>query len=44
MFFKVDKIKKVIKNKNKKVKWYPEFARERFDNWVENAEDWNISR
>ena len=44
LFFKVDKVKKIIQKQNKKVKWYPEFARERFDNWVENAEDWNISR
>jgi isoleucyl-tRNA synthetase len=44
LFFGVDKIKKIMLNENKKVDWMPEFARERFANWVENAEDWNISR
>jgi len=44
LFFKVDKIKKIIQRENKKVNWMPEFSRDRFDNWVENAEDWNISR
>lgn len=44
LFFKVDEVKKKIEKINKKVEWYPEFARERFDNWVLNAEDWNISR
>ncbi len=44
LFFKVSKVKKTIQRENKKVTWYPEFARERFDNWVANAEDWNISR
>lgn len=29
---------------NKSVVWQPEFARERFEHWVANAEDWNISR
>lgn len=29
---------------NKAVTWQPEFARERFEHWVANAEDWNISR
>ncbi len=43
-FFKVDKLKEIMKRENKKVSWHPEFARERFENWVDNAEDWNISR
>lgn len=44
LFLSADKVKKIINKENKKVKWLPEFAREKFDNWVENAEDWNISR
>ncbi|MBS3091042.1 isoleucine--tRNA ligase [Candidatus Pacearchaeota archaeon] len=44
LFLKIDKVKKIMKKENKKVNWMPEFARERFDNWVENAEDWNVSR
>ncbi len=44
LFFSVDKVKKIILKENKKVNWMPEFSRERFENWVENAEDWNISR
>lgn len=44
LFFKVDKVKKIIKKENKKVKWHPDSAKDRFENWVENAEDWNISR
>lgn len=44
LFIKVDKVKKTILKENKKVKWMPEFAGERFESWVENAEDWNILR
>lgn len=43
-FIKINTIKDKMIEDNKKVKWYPDFARERFDNWVLNAEDWNISR
>jgi isoleucyl-tRNA synthetase len=44
LFFDVEKIKGLMKKENKKVSWLPEFAGEKFDNWIENAEDWNISR
>jgi isoleucyl-tRNA synthetase len=44
LFFRVNKVKDIILKENKKVLWHPEFARERFENWVDNAEDWNISR
>jgi isoleucyl-tRNA synthetase len=43
-FFKIDTIKEKMINENKKVKWMPEFAKERFHNWLENAIDWNISQ
>ncbi len=29
---------------NKNVNWLPKYANERFENWILNAEDWNISR
>jgi isoleucyl-tRNA synthetase len=29
---------------NEKVRWLPGYAGERFESWVLNAEDWNISR
>lgn len=44
LFLHIEKIKKLMLKENKKVNWMPEFARERFENWVSNAEDWNISR
>ena len=43
-FLKVDKIKDKMLKFNNEVNWYPEFARERFANWVANADDWNFSR
>ena len=44
LFLEIGKIKKNMLKENEKVKWMPAFARERFENWVENADDWNISR
>lgn len=43
-FIKIEPIKDIMLKENTKVSWYPEFARERFEEWVLNAEDWNISR
>lgn len=43
-FFKIDLIKEKMLKENKKVNWLPEFGRERFRNWLENAIDWNISQ
>ncbi|QQG39201.1 MAG: isoleucine--tRNA ligase [Candidatus Woesearchaeota archaeon] len=43
-FIKIESIKEKMLEENKKIKWYPEFARERFDSWILNAEDWNVSR
>jgi valyl-tRNA synthetase len=44
-FIKVlDKKKELIKQ-GKKIKWYPNFMRKRFENWIDGLEwDWNISR
>jgi isoleucyl-tRNA synthetase len=44
LFFKVDKLRGVMLRENKKVSWYPDFAKKHFDNWILGAEDWNISR
>lgn len=44
LFLKIDAVKKIMLRENKKVRWMPPFARERLAHWVENAEDWNISR
>src|SRR3989344_914531 len=43
-FIKIDPVKQKMLDGNKKVDWYPEFARERFEAWVLNADDWNVSR
>ena len=43
-FIKIDSVKKKMLDANKKVEWQPNFAQERFHNWVEEAEDWNVSR
>lgn len=43
-FVSIKPIKEKMIKEIKKVKWLPEFAKERIFNWVVNAEDWNISR
>ncbi len=43
-FFKVTAIRKKLIEENKKVNWYPEWAKQRFQNWLENLSDWPISR
>ncbi|MBI2543107.1 MAG: isoleucine--tRNA ligase [Candidatus Aenigmarchaeota archaeon] len=43
-FFKVDEIKEKMIKENEKVRWLPEFGRERFHNWLEDATDWCISQ
>lgn len=42
-FFTIDMIKEKMLNENKRVNWLPEFARERFHNWIEGAIDWAVS-
>lgn len=44
LFLKIEGVKKIMLRENKKVAWMPSFAQKRFAHWVENAEDWNISR
>lgn len=43
-FFKVTSIRDKLIEENKKVKWYPEWAGKRFENWLESLGDWPISR
>ncbi len=44
-YLEVTKIKDKIIEANKKVNWYPEYVGEkRFGNWLENLNDWAISR
>jgi isoleucyl-tRNA synthetase len=44
-FLKVERIKKAMVEGNNGVRWWPEWAgRNRFGEWLENAEDWCISR
>ena len=45
LYIKVTAFKERIVEANKKVNWYPEFVGEkRFGNWLENLNDWAISR
>ncbi|MBE6155113.1 MAG: isoleucine--tRNA ligase [Firmicutes bacterium] len=44
-YLEVTKLKDKIVENNKKVNWYPDFVGEkRFGNWLENLNDWAISR
>ena len=44
-YLEITKIKDKIKEANSKVNWYPEYIGEkRFANWLENLNDWAISR
>ena len=45
LYIKVTEFKDKIVEANKKVNWYPDFVGEkRFGNWLENLNDWAISR
>lgn len=45
LYIKVTEFKDKIIEANKKVNWYPDFVGEkRFGNWLENLNDWAISR
>ena len=44
-FLRIEPIKTIILEENKKVRWVPSWAGEaRFHNWIANARDWCISR
>ena len=41
----IPKVKDKLIKENKKIKWYPEHLRDgRFGNWLEDVNDWSISR
>lgn len=43
-FFKVTEIRNELLAENKKVRWIPDWAGVRFENWLESLGDWPISR
>jgi len=43
-FFKVTKIRQKLIEENKKINWVPDWAGQRFHNWLESLGDWPISR
>ncbi|MEM7821352.1 MAG: isoleucine--tRNA ligase [Candidatus Aenigmatarchaeota archaeon] len=43
-FFKITDIRKKLLQENRKIKWVPDWAGERFQNWLEQLGDWPISR
>jgi len=43
-FIRTDEIRPLMKKEAKKVKWYPEFTGKLIQDWLDNMEDWNISR
>ena len=43
-FFRVTKIRDQLLEANTKVRWVPEWAGQRFKNWLESLGDWPISR
>ena len=43
-FFKISAFRDKMIEENDKVKWSPDWAKKRFRNWLENLDDWPISR
>ena len=43
-FIKTDEIKPQLLQANKTVKWMPDYASKRMEDWLNNMGDWNISR
>ena len=43
-FLSIEPVKKKMLEENEKVRWLPEFGKERFRNWLAQAADWCISR
>lgn len=44
-YIEMTKLKDQLVENNRKVEWYPDFVGEkRFGNWLENVNDWSISR
>ena len=44
-FIQVTQIREKLLTNNKQARWVPQYAQEkRFNNWLEQAEDWCVSR
>ena len=43
-FFKITDIRDKLIEENKSVNWFPDWAKSRFDNWLQTLGDWPISR
>lgn len=43
-FFRVTSIRRKLLEENRRVNWVPEWAGERFRDWLENLGDWPVSR
>ncbi|WP_185851462.1 isoleucine--tRNA ligase [Blattabacterium cuenoti] len=43
-FIKTTKVKEEMIFLNKGINWYPKSTKKRFDSWLENIKDWNLSR
>ncbi len=43
-FFRVTQIRNQLLKENKKVNWHPEWAGQRFENWLKSLGDWPVSR
>jgi isoleucyl-tRNA synthetase len=43
-FIRIDDIRTQLKNEASKVTWIPEFVEKRMQDWLDNMEDWMISR
>ncbi|WP_185860591.1 isoleucine--tRNA ligase [Blattabacterium cuenoti] len=44
-FIKTTDIKEKMITLNQKIQWYPDFTgKKRFDSWLKNTKDWNLSR
>ncbi|MEM7825762.1 MAG: isoleucine--tRNA ligase, partial [Candidatus Aenigmatarchaeota archaeon] len=43
-FFRVTGIREKLLKENEKIKWVPDWAKQRFKNWLESLGDWPISR
>lgn len=43
-FIKVKDFREKLKEENEKISWYPEFAKYRMRDWIENLSDWPFSR
>ena len=43
-FFRITTIRRKLLQENRKVKWIPGWAGERFRDWLENLSDWPVSR